>query len=76
MIYTGAEYSLESLFQEVKKQVLDENVNNYDGYKDLIDLLVEEKKSYGFFAENEDIEQIKRDLELRWPEVEDAIVGG
>jgi hypothetical protein len=71
MTYTGAEYSLESLFRELKNQVEQENVRTYDQYKDLVDVLIEEKKSYGFLNDEEDLIQIKRNLELRWMEIEE-----
>lgn len=69
MVYTGAEYSTQELFEELKRQVEDENIHSFDQYSDLIDLLLEEKKSYGFFAEDEDLEQIKGVLKQRWGEV-------
>ncbi len=70
LTYTGAEYSLEDLLAELKARAKAENVRTVDSYKDLVDELVEEKKSYGFFSDEEDLEQIKDDLEQRWPEVE------
>lgn len=73
MTYTGSEYSLETLFGELQKQVKNENVQSYEEYLDLVDNLIEEKKSYGFLSDEEDLEQLKHDLELRWPEVEDKL---
>jgi hypothetical protein len=70
MTYTGAEFSLENLFRELKKQSKNENVGSYEEYTELVDNLIEEKKSYGFLADEEDLEQIKHGLELRWPEIE------
>lgn len=70
MVYTGAEYSSESLFAELKKQAKNENVQSYDEYTELVDSLIEEKKSYGFFSDEEDLEQLKHGLELRWSEIE------
>lgn len=70
MTYTGGEYSLESLFEELKKQAKEENVESYDEYTELVDRLIEEKKSYGFLSDEEDLEQIKHGLELRWHEIE------
>ncbi|KKQ52013.1 MAG: hypothetical protein US70_C0012G0021 [Parcubacteria group bacterium GW2011_GWD2_38_11] len=74
MVYTGAEYSLESLFEELKKQAKNENVQGYDEYTELVDGLIEEKKSYGFFSDEEDLEQIKHSLELRWSEIEKKLL--
>lgn len=70
MTYTGSEYSLENLFQQLQKQSKQENVQSYDEYIDLVDNLIEEKKSYGFLSDEEDLEQIKHGLELRWREIE------
>lgn len=66
MVYEGGEYSTEDLFLELRRRVNDENIKSYDQYKDLVDLLVEEKKNYGFYSDDEDLEQLKRDLEVRW----------
>lgn len=74
MTYTGAEYSLENLFLELKKQAKNENVQSYDEYTELVDNLIEEKKSYGFLSDEEDLEQIKRGLELRWHEIERSLL--
>jgi hypothetical protein len=74
MTYTGSEYSLETLFLELRKQSRVENIHSYDEYIDLVDNLIEEKKSYGFLLDQEDLEQIRHDLELRWPELERKLV--
>jgi hypothetical protein len=73
MTYQGGEYSPEDLLNELKERTKNENVRNIDSYKDLVDELIEEKKNYGFFSEDEDLEQIKDDLEQRWPEVEKSL---
>lgn len=70
MTYTGGEFSLKQLFEELKKRARDENVQSYDEYTELVDSLIEEKKSYGFLSDEEDLEQIKHGLELRWREIE------
>ncbi len=67
---------MESLFSELQKQARNENVQSYDEYLGLVDNLVEEKKSYGFLSDEEDLEQIKHDLELRWPELEEKMLHG
>jgi hypothetical protein len=70
MTYTGGEYSQENLFEELKRQSKAENIKSYDEYVELVDNLVEEKISYGFFLDQEDTEQIKSDLAQRWSEIE------
>jgi hypothetical protein len=74
MTYTGGEYSLARLFEELKKQARNENVSSYSEYVDLVDNLIEEKKSYGFLADEEDLEQIRHGLESRWVEIEQNLV--
>lgn len=69
MIYTGAEYSLENIYHQLLQQARYEDIRTYEQYKELVDLFIEEKKSYGFFSEDEDLVQIKHSLELRWREV-------
>lgn len=70
MTYTGAEFSQESLFQELVRLAKYEHVDLFEAYSELVDSLIQEKVSYGFFSEGEDLVQLRRDLELRWPEVE------
>lgn len=70
MTYTGGSYSQEALLRELAEKVRTENVETFGAYKDLVDSLVEEKKSYGFFTDEEDLEQLKRNLESQWEEIE------
>lgn len=70
MTYQGGEYSFKELYDEIKKKAKDELIQSDYEYIDLIDQILEEKKGYGFFSEDEDLEQLKNDLELMWPEVE------
>ena len=71
MTYSGGEYSVESLFRELKKQIQLENVHVYEEYMGLVDNLIEEKKGYGFFTDEEDLEQFRDDLLLKWKEIGD-----
>jgi hypothetical protein len=70
LTYSGAEYSEESLFDEIKEAAKRERISTLVQYRDLIDEIVEEKRIYGFFADDEDLSQVKKDLEARWEEVE------
>ena len=67
--YTGGEYSIDEMFHEITRQVNDENIKTYDEYKGLVDSILEEKRGYGFFTDEEDLEQIKSDLLSRWNEI-------
>jgi hypothetical protein len=70
MVYQGGEYSFKDLYKEIKKKAKDEGVQSDYEYMDLVDQLIEEKKNLGFFSEDEDLEQLKDDLEAIWPELE------
>ena len=65
---------MSNLFEALKQQVREENVSSFEQYKELVDCLIEEKKSYGFLADEEDLEQIRCDLELRWREIEKNLI--
>ena len=69
LTYSGAEYSAESLFDEIKEAAKRERISTLVQYRDLIDEIVEEKRIYGFFSDDEDLSQVKKDLEARWEEI-------
>lgn len=73
LTYSGAEYSEESLFEEIKEAARRERISTLVQYRDLIDEIVEEKRIYGFFSDDEDLTQVKKDLESRWVEVEELL---
>lgn len=70
MIYQGAEFSIQDLFEELRQRAKNEKTMTLAGYSDLVDELVEEKKNYGFFSDDEDIVQIKTSLKDMWPLIE------
>lgn len=69
LTYTGGEYSVQDLFNELKELVKQEGILTFEGYAEAVDEIVEEKSKYGFFSENEDLMQIKSALEKRWSEI-------
>ena len=71
--YEGAEFSTGSLFEEIKETATRERIASLAQYRDLIDEIVEEKRIYGFFSDDEDLTQVRMDLEIRWPEVEKIV---
>lgn len=73
LTYSGAEYSEESLFEEIKEAARRERISTLVQYRDLIDEIVEEKRIYGFFSDDEDLTQVKKDLESHWAEVEELL---
>lgn len=70
MTYEGAEFSTSDIFEEIKEAAIREGISSVVQYRDLIDEIVEEKRMYGFFSDDEDLSQVKENLETRWPEVE------
>jgi len=70
LTYSGAEYSEESLFDEIREAAKRERISTLVQFRDLIDEIVEEKRIYGFFSDDEDLSQVKKDLEARWEEME------
>jgi hypothetical protein len=70
MVYQGGEYSFKELLGEIKTRAKESAVQSDYEYVDLVEEVVEEKKNEGFFSEDEDLEQLKNDLKLVWPEVE------
>lgn len=73
MTYQGAEYTVENLYEEVKEAAVRERVFSIEQYRDLIDEIIEDKRIYGFFSDDEDLAQVKKDLELKWPEIEKSL---
>jgi hypothetical protein len=73
MAYEGGEYSQVDIFDEVKEAAVRERIISLVQYRDLIDEIVEEKRIYGFFSDDDDTSQIKKDLEARWSEVEESL---
>ena len=57
---------MQALLKELKNAVKKQGVSSYEEYMDIVDELIEEKKNYGFFSENEDLTQIKNNLERQW----------
>jgi len=70
---TEAEYSVRDIFSEIKETALRERLSSFAQYRDLIDEIVEEKRIYGFFDNDEKTTQVKKDLELMWPETKDVL---
>jgi hypothetical protein len=72
--YQGGEYPESDLFGEVREAAIRERITSLVQYRDLIDEIVEEKRIYGFFSDDEDLSQVKQNLESRWLEIEKGII--
>jgi hypothetical protein len=73
MTYLGGEFSVGQLLEELKHRAKIENVRTQADYEAIIDDLIEDKKDYGFFSENEDLQQIRANLRMYWHEVEGVL---
>ncbi len=73
MTYKGGEFSFEALYGELKNKVIAEKIESIGQYKEMVENLIEEKKSYGFLDESEDWPQLVRDLLAKWPDLEKEI---
>lgn len=76
MTYQGGEYSFKELLNEIKRRAKESTLQSDYEYTDLVEEVIEEKKNEGFFSEDEDLEQLKDDLEIMWPEVEQYLQEG
>jgi len=73
LITTEAEFSVRDIFSEIREAAIRERLSSFAQYRDLIDEIVEQKRIYGFFDDDEDTTQIKKDLEQTWVEVKDVL---
>ena len=64
---------MDALSRELSQRAMLERIDIYEAYAELVDALIEEKKSYGFLSDEEDLQQIKRDLLMRWPRVQNML---
>ncbi|NTU66779.1 MAG: hypothetical protein HGB08_02525 [Candidatus Moranbacteria bacterium] len=69
-IYMGGEPTESGLFREIKEAAELEKVRTFDEYRSLVDDIIEDKLDKGFLDKNENIEQMKHNLESRWKEIE------
>jgi len=68
------EDSAQELFNELHRRVLDEEIETYGEYCDLVAGLLEERVGEGVFDSDEELPTIENDLRARWPEIEATIV--
>lgn len=73
MTYKSGEYSFRDLLKEIKGRSRENAIQSDYEYADLVEEIIEEKKSAGLFSEDEDLEQLASDLKLMWPEVEEYL---
>lgn len=62
--------SVHSLYFELRGRVLMQGIESYDQYIDLVEELLAQKLGDGEFDKHEDLEQIKNNLEMLWPDIE------
>ncbi|HBP00604.1 MAG: hypothetical protein UX75_C0056G0004 [Candidatus Moranbacteria bacterium GW2011_GWE2_47_10] len=73
MTYQGGEFSISQLLEELKVRIKEEKVQTLADYEAIIDDLIEDKKRYGFFSENEDLQQVRANLKSSWPDMEKGL---
>lgn len=73
MTFKGGEFSYNDYYHELKERAVRNKADNIGAYKELMENLIQERKSYGFLDENEDWPQLAHDLMIRWPEVEEEV---
>lgn len=64
---------MKQLLKELKIKADEEKIQTLADFETLIDDLIEDKKRYGFFSENEDLEQVRANLRLSWSEIEKGL---
>lgn len=62
--------SQQTLFDEVMRRSREEGITTQVEYDALIDELLQEKDSQGAMGPDEDTEQLRSDLSVRWNEVQ------
>lgn len=65
--------SQQSLLDEVVRRGQEEGITSQMEYDALIDELLQEKEAQGAMGPDEDSEQLRADLIMRWPEVQQSL---
>ena len=65
--------SVRGLFEELRDRVELEGVSTLPEYVTLVDDLIQQKEVDGMINADEDVEQIRIDLEGMWPELEEEL---
>lgn len=65
--------SQQTLLDEVVQRAREEGINSQVEYDALIDELLQERESQGAMGPDEDTEQLRSDLSMRWSEVQQSL---
>lgn len=60
----------QNLYYSARERARQNGVESFDEYRDVVEDLMLESESYGKLDPSDDTVQIRRDLELMWPEYE------
>lgn len=65
--------STQDLFDELGDRVMEEGVQDYAGYAELVDELLREQHDLGLIEDDADTAQLRASLLQRWTELEEQI---
>ena len=65
---------VQTMYYEARARVLEQGIQSYDEYVDLIEELLQQKMVDGILTKHDDLSQITNDLEMMWPEMKREIV--
>jgi hypothetical protein len=66
-------FDLNGVFNEVVTRLEDSGTADREAYYDLVEEVLEEKRSEGWLTDDDDIEEMEQDLKLRWPDAQVAL---
>jgi hypothetical protein len=69
----ATDVSVQSLYEELRDRVQLEGAATLAEYLSLVDELIEEKEVNGQFGSDENLEQIRDDLEQMWLQLEEEL---
>lgn len=69
-------FNLNAVFKDILGRMEEEGAYSREVYDDLIDQVLEEKREIGELDTDDDIEEYKEKLKMRWPEAEASFTTG
>lgn len=64
---------VQTLYYSAKTRALEQGIESYDEYVDLIDELIQDRMREGVLVDEDNLPQIQKDLEMMWPKLEREI---
>lgn len=69
-------FDLNGVFNEIITRMEEEGAFDRDAYVDLVEEILEEKRTAGVLTDDDDIEEMEDVLKKRWPEAEASFTSG